>query len=59
MTKKTKLQKTMSEEEESVDCSNLINIVKKTKREIGILEGKSKVVFAEGFQITDKDFLGL
>ncbi len=31
---------------------------KKTKRRIGILEGKSKVSFSRNFKITEKDFLG-
>jgi len=33
--------------------------VKKPKRKIGILEGKSKVIFNPGFKMTEEEFLGI
>ncbi|MDB5013095.1 MAG: prevent-host-death protein [Daejeonella sp.] len=33
--------------------------IEKTKRKLGILEGKSKAVFADDFKISEDDFLGL
>ena len=32
---------------------------KKTKRKIGILDGKTKIVFSKDFKITNEEFLGL
>jgi antitoxin (DNA-binding transcriptional repressor) of toxin-antitoxin stability system len=35
------------------------NMGKKEKRKIGILDGKSKVVFSKDFKLTTEEFLGL
>jgi hypothetical protein len=32
---------------------------KKEKRKIGVLEGKSTVVFKDNFKMTEEEFLGL
>ena len=44
---------------EIVACIVPKKAIKEPKRKLGILEGKSKVVFADDFEISEEEFLGL
>ena len=44
---------------EVVACIIPKKAVKEPKRKLGILEGKSKAVFADNFEISEEEFLGL
>lgn len=44
---------------EIVACIVPKKVVEKPKRKLGILEGKSKVVFANDFKMSEDEFLGL
>lgn len=61
------LKKVLDGEEIAISCGKRKEIVarlvpkagKKEKRKIGVLEGKSTVVFKDNFKMTEEEFLGL